>query len=192
MKRPLYNAHTNLYQCKWVHTLHTKAFDAYFSYHPGANKKANFVDILPPENWFWEETTLGFPFSRPPKKQHWKSLEIDFFDSQKGQKWTLKTAKMSKFLTLIFNIRGHISTFRTENTTKSGPFKAEYNAQTTSEQVLNNFEKVQNTTFLTPKMAKTRMSTWPKVSIFRSIFALRALFYACWSWIKNLNRSPDN
>ena len=34
MKRHFYTAHTNSYQCEWVHTLHTKAFDAYFAYHP--------------------------------------------------------------------------------------------------------------------------------------------------------------
>ena len=33
MKRHFYTAHTNSYQCEWVHTLHTKAYDAYFAYH---------------------------------------------------------------------------------------------------------------------------------------------------------------
>ena len=32
----------------------------------GANKSANFVNILVPKKWLWEETTLGFPFSSPP------------------------------------------------------------------------------------------------------------------------------
>ena len=64
-----------------------------------------------------------------------KSPENDFFDPQKGQKWPLKTAKMSKILTLIFYFRGHISTFQTENTPKSGPFKAENNALSTIKQL---------------------------------------------------------
>ena len=51
-------------------------------------------------------------------------------------------------LTLNFDFRGHISTFRAENTHKSRPFKAENNAQTTSEQLENNFEKAQKMTFL--------------------------------------------
>ena len=61
---------------------------------------------------------------------------------------------MSKFFTLNFDFIGHISTFRAENTPKSSPFKAENNAQTTPEQLPNNFEKVQKTTFLTPKKVK--------------------------------------
>ena len=33
MKRHFYAAHSNSFWCQWVHTLHTKAFDAYFAYH---------------------------------------------------------------------------------------------------------------------------------------------------------------
>ena len=87
---------------------------------------------------------------------------------------------MSQILTENFDFRGHLSTFRAENTPKSRPFKVENNAQTLPKQLQNNFEKVQKTTFSTPKMAKSRMSTWPKVSIFGSIFGLRALFLPCW------------
>ena len=36
-------------------------------------------------------------------------------------------------LSLNFDFKGHILTFRAENTAKSGHFKAENNAQTTSE-----------------------------------------------------------
>ena len=57
-------------------------------------------------------------------------------------------------LTLNFDLRGHTSTFRAENTPKSKPFKTENNAQTTPKQLLYNFEKVQKTTFLTPKKVK--------------------------------------
>ena len=88
---------------------------------------------------------------------------------------TPETAKMSKFLIQTFDFGGHLSTYRAENTPKSRPLKVETNAQILPIQPLNNFEKVQKTTFLTPKMAKSRMSIWRKVSIFRSIFALRAL-----------------
>ena len=79
---------------------------------------------------------------------------------------------MSKFLIEILDLKGHLSTFSGENTPKHRPFKAENNAQTFPKQLQNNFEKVQKTIFSTPKMAKTRMSTWPKVSIFGSIFDL--------------------
>ena len=69
---------------------------------------------------------------------------------------------MSKFLTENFDFRGHLVTFRAENTPKSRPSKVKNNAQTLPEQLQNKFEKVQKTTFSTPKMAKSRMSTWPK------------------------------
>ena len=69
---------------------------------------------------------------------------------------------MSKFLTLNFDFRGHISTFRAENTDKSRPFKAENNAHTTPAQLLNNFEKVKKTIFLTPKKVKNDPSKQPK------------------------------
>ena len=81
---------------------------------------------------------------------------------------------MSKFLTENFDFRGHLSTFEAENTQKSRPFKAKNNAQTLPKQLQNNFEKVQKSTFLTPKMAKTRVSIWQKVSIFWSIFVVHA------------------
>ena len=62
-----------------------------------------------------------------------------------------------------------------KNTAKSWPFKVVNNALTLPKQLQNNFEKVQKTIFLTPKMVKSRFSTWQKVSIFRPIFDLRAL-----------------
>ena len=62
--------------------------------------------------------------------------------------------------------------------------KVENNAQTLPEQLHNNFEKVQKTIFSSPKMAKSCMSTLPKLSIFGSIFGLRALFLADWYWKK--------
>ena len=75
------------------------------------------------------------------------------------------TLTEGQFLTPNFDFRGHISTFRAENKAKSGHFKAENNAQTTSEHLQNNFQKVQKTTFLDPKMAKSRvpiLKKWPK------------------------------
>ena len=65
---------------------------------------------------------------------------------------------------------GYLTTFRGINAPKSGPFKYENNAQTLPKQLQNNLEKVKKSTFLTPKMVKTRVSIWPKVSIFGSIF----------------------
>ena len=87
---------------------------------------------------------------------------------------------MTKNLTKNLDYWGHLSTFRAENTHKSGPFKVKNNAQTLPKQLKNNFEKVQETTFWTTKLAKTRMPTWQKVAYFGSIFELRALFLACW------------
>ena len=86
---------------------------------------------------------------------------------------------MSKFLTENFDFWGHLSTFGAENTPKSRPFEAKNNAQTLPKQLQNNFEKDQKMTFSTPKMAKTRMSICLKVSIFGSIFCLRALVLVC-------------
>ena len=49
---------------------------------------------------------------------------------------------------------GYLTTFRGINAPKSGPFKYENNAQTLPKQLQNNFEKVQKSTFLTPKWSK--------------------------------------
>ena len=75
-------------------------------------------------------------------------------------------------MTLNLDFRGHIATFRAENTPKSGPFKAKNNAQTTSEQLQTNFQKVKKTYFLAPKLVKSRipiLKKWrkfhPKISI---------------------------
>ena len=49
-----------------------------------------------------------------------------------------------------------------QNTPKSRPFGAENKAQTLPTQVQNNYEKVQKSTFLTPKMVKNDPSNRPK------------------------------
>ena len=59
---------------------------------------------------------------------------------------------MGQILTKNLDFRGHLSTFRAENTPKSGPSKSKNNAQTLLKLLQNNFEKVQKSTFLTPKM----------------------------------------
>ena len=76
-------------------------------------------------------------------------------------------------LSLNFDFRGHILTFRAENTAKSGLFKVKNNANTTSEQPQTNFKKVQKTTFLAPKMVKSRVPILEKVSIFECILYLK-------------------
>ena len=65
-------------------------------------------------------------------------------------------------------------------------FKVNKYAQILPIQLLNNFEKFQKITFWTPKIAKLRMSTWQKVTIFVSIFDLRAQFLAFWYFKKFL------
>ena len=68
------------------------------------------------------------------------------------------TLSEGQFLTKNFNFRGHIPTFRVENTPKSEAFKAKNNAQTTPKQLQTNFQNVQKTTFLGPKMVKMTLS----------------------------------
>ena len=53
-----------------------------------------------------------------------------------------------------FNPQDFLSTFGAQNTPKSRPFEAKNKAQTLPKQLQNNFEKVQKSTFLTPKMVK--------------------------------------
>ena len=80
---------------------------------------------------------------------------------------------MSKILTQNLSFQGHLSTFEAQNTPKSRHYEAENKAQTLPKQVLNNFEKVQNSTFLTPKMVKIDPSNrpkWPKFGLKISIF----------------------
>ena len=73
----------------------------------------------------------------------------------KRSKKTTKTAKMSNFfLTENYDFWGQLSTVGAENTTKSRPFKVKNKVQTLSKQAQNNFEKVEKSTFLTPKMVK--------------------------------------
>ena len=63
---------------------------------------------------------------------------------------------MRKFVTENLDLWGHLSTVGGENTPKSRPFEAKNKAQTLPNQLQNNFEKVQKSTFLTPK--------WPKMT----------------------------
>ena len=68
---------------------------------------------------------------------------------KKSKKTTFLAPKMVKMalsegqnLTLNFDFRARISTFRAENAPKIGHYKAKNNAQTTSEQLQNTFQKV--------------------------------------------------
>ena len=72
------------------------------------------------------------------------------------------TPQNQHFLTQNLDFWGHLSTLRAENTRKSGPFKVENNALTLPKQLQKNFEKVQKTTFSTPKMVKNDPSKWSK------------------------------
>ena len=87
------------------------------------------------------------------------------------------TLSKGQILTKNLDFRDDISTFRAKNTTKIGPLKAKNNAQTHTKQLQNKFEKVQKTTFLTPKMVKNDPSNppkwaqfWPKISILGVIY----------------------
>ena len=71
------------------------------------------------------------------------------------------TLSEGQILTKNFDFRGHISTFWAKNTPKSGTFKAENNAQTTSEQLQTNFQKPLKTGFLTQEMVKMTLSEGP-------------------------------
>ena len=65
-------------------------------------------------------------------------------------------------------------------TAKSGYFKAKINAQTPSEHLQNNFQKVQKSTFLDPKMAKSRvpiLKKWPKCHPKMSILVVLKFFF---------------
>ena len=65
-------------------------------------------------------------------------------------------SQVGHILTENLDFRVHLWTFGAEKTPKSGPFKTEKDAQTLPKQLPNNFEKVQKTTFSTPK--------WPKIT----------------------------
>ena len=64
------------------------------------------------------------------------------------------TPPEGQILTSDFDFRGRISTYWDENTSESVAFKAKNDAQTTSELLQTNFQKIQKTGFLTPKMVK--------------------------------------
>ena len=50
---------------------------------------------------------------------------------------------IGQILTKYLDFRGHLSTFRAENTPKNGPFKSKNNAQTLLKLLQDNFEEVQ-------------------------------------------------
>ena len=80
-----------------------------------------------------------------------KQLQNNFWEFQKtgffGPKLPKMTLSESQNLCWNFDFRGHLSTFRAENTPKSGPFKAQNNAQTLLKQLQNNFWKFKKTGF---------------------------------------------
>ena len=89
-------------------------------------------------------------------------LQTNFQKVQKTGFLTLKMVKMTlpegQILSQNLDFRGHISTFRAENTAKIGPFKAKNNAQTTSKQLQSILQKIQKTGFLKLKIVETTLS----------------------------------
>ena len=76
------------------------------------------------------------------------------------------TPSEGQILTKFFDFRGHLSTFRAENTPKSRPLKAKNNAYTTSEQLQSNFKKVKKAAFLATKMVQMTLSEGQFLTIF--------------------------
>ena len=97
--------------------------------------------------------SLRINFWTTPEKLS-KRPENGFFDPEYGQNDPLRGLKFDQ----KFYFRGHLSTFRAENTPESWSFKAKNNAQTTPEQLQTNFQNVQKTTFFGPKMVKMTLS----------------------------------
>ena len=110
-------------------------------------------------------------------------LQNDYFDHKIGQNAPIKVPKfdpknqnleviyrpfelkihpkvglLTKFSTENLDFVDHLSTYRAKNTSISGPFKAQNDAQTTFKQLQTNFQNVQKTTFLGPKMVKMTLS----------------------------------
>ena len=103
-----------------------------------------------PESWSFKAQNDAQITSEHPQNNFQKVQKTGFL--------TLKMVKMTlsegQILTQNLDFRGHISTFRAENTPKIGPFKTKNHAQTTSEQLQTNFEKVQKTTLMISKWSK--------------------------------------
>ena len=76
---------------------------------------------------------------------------------------------------------GYLTTFRDINAPKSGPFKYENNAQTLPKQLQNNFEKVQKSTFLTPKWSKMTPQIGQNEQNFDPKFKFSRSFIELWS-----------
>ena len=77
----------------------------------------------------------------------------------------LKSKKLVK-LTKNLEYRGYLLTFGVEIKRKNASFKTKTNGQTLPKQPQNNFEKVQKTTFSTPKIANNDSLTGQKWVIF--------------------------
>ena len=99
------------------------------------------------------------------------------FDPKMVKNDPLKSAKMSKILIQNLHFRGHLSTLRAENTTKSRPFKVENNALALPNQLQNNLEKVRKTSFSTPKMVKNDPSKRSKWAYFSSKIYIFGVIY---------------
>ena len=96
-----------------------------------------------------------------------KRSSIRLFQPPNCQKVTISKVKNGSNFDRNLRFRGLLSTFSAENTPKRGTFQTKNNAQTIPKQLLNNFEKVQNTIFSTPKMAKNDPSNRSKWLYFR-------------------------
>ena len=73
-----------------------------------------------------------------------------------GKNYPSNRSKEGSILTENLDFRVHVCTFGAEKSPKSASFKIKNDAQTLRKQLQNKFEKVQKTTFLTPK--------WPKMT----------------------------
>ena len=96
-------------------------------------------------------------------KQPQNNFENDLFDPQNSQQWLSHRSKVGYILSENLKFRGVLWIFGDEIKRKYYSFKTKNNAQTLPKQHQNKFEKVQKTTFSTPKMGKNYPSNRSKV-----------------------------
>ena len=84
---------------------------------------------------------------------------------------------MSKYLTENLDFWFYLSTFGAGNTPKSRPVTVENNTQTLLKQLQNNSEKVQKTTFSTPKMVINDPSNGQNGQNFDGKFSILGVIY---------------
>ena len=115
MKRHLYTARTNTYQCEWVHTLHTNANDVYFAYYPYQYNYSMFCLHEANQTQYMHVYKVSILYCAYPYQAMWNIAQQVSFVVVGGGDYRILCIPMQFFRKIYMFIKRHFNTAHTNS-----------------------------------------------------------------------------